>query len=226
MQICYLPRALWQAFSRRKRNRARPQPPPPRRGPFVRDVLFFSASSSTSGVAISQRRTLARSAGMAGRAAWPSNSMHLWCLGTGGLRKGERASFFLFSPSLGLGGPCLGAVMADVSFSALAGSAPVVATNSIATWPASATRSDMLEFLRFVLRLAVDLLRSRAELLAENALLRQQLIVAQRKIVGRVRWAPWERLTMALAARVIPAWRAALLLVKPATLLRWHRAGF
>jgi putative transposase len=84
----------------------------------------------------------------------------------------------------------------------------------------------MLEFLRFVLRLAVDLLRSRAELVAENALLRQQLIVAQRKVVGRVRWAPWERLTMALAARVTPAWRAALLLVKPATILRWHRDGF
>ena len=39
----------------------------------------------------------------------------------------------------------------------------------------------MLEFLRFILRLAVDLLRSRAELVAENALLRQQLIVAQRR---------------------------------------------
>lgn len=77
-----------------------------------------------------------------------------------------------------------------------------------------------------MLRLAVDLLRSRAKLVAENALLRQQLIVAQRRIVGRVRWAPWERLTMALAARITPAWRAALLLVKPATILRWHRAGF
>ena len=56
-----------------------------------------------------------------------------------------------------------------------------MATNSIATWPAYATKSDMLEFLRFILRLAVDLLRSRAELVAENALLRQQLIVAQRR---------------------------------------------
>jgi hypothetical protein len=55
---------------------------------------------------------------------------------------------------------------------------------------------------------------------------RQQLIVAQRKIVGRVRWSPWQRFAMALAARVAPAWRDAVLLVQPATLLRWHRAGF
>ena len=57
-------------------------------------------------------------------------------------------------------------------------------------------------------------------------LLRQQLIVAHRKVAGRVRWAPWQRFTIALAARVAPAWREATLLVQPATILRWHRAGF
>jgi hypothetical protein len=102
----------------------------------------------------------------------------------------------------------------------------VVATNSIAKLAASDTKGDMQDVPRFALRLALDLLRSRVELVAENALLRQQLIVAQRKIVGRVRWAPWERLTTALASRATRAWRAALLLVKPATILRWHRAGF
>ena len=56
-------------------------------------------------------------------------------------------------------------------------------------------------------------------------MLRQQLIVAERKL-GRVRWQPWQRVTMALASRVVPTWRAALLLVQPATILRWHRAGF
>ncbi len=84
----------------------------------------------------------------------------------------------------------------------------------------------MIDLLRFVVGLLVDLLRPRAKLVAENVLLRQQLIVAQRKIVGRVRWAPWQRVTMALASRVVPTWRAALLLVQPATTLRWHRAGF
>jgi putative transposase len=84
----------------------------------------------------------------------------------------------------------------------------------------------MSDLVRFVVGLVADLLRRRASLLAENALLRQQLIVAQRKITGRVRWAPWQRFTIALAARVAPAWRAAVLLVQPATILRWHRAGF
>ena len=84
----------------------------------------------------------------------------------------------------------------------------------------------MLDVVRFLVGLAADLLRSPTELVAENTLLRQQLIVAQRKIVGRVRWAPWQRFTMGLAAGVAPAWRVAVLLVRPATILRWHRAGW
>jgi len=58
----------------------------------------------------------------------------------------------------------------------------------------------MIEVLGFVVGLAADVVRRRAGLVAENALLRQQLIVAQRKIAGRVRWAPWQRFTMGLAA--------------------------
>src|SRR5207253_10654647 len=84
----------------------------------------------------------------------------------------------------------------------------------------------MIDLLRFVSGLAADLVRRHGELVAENALLRQQLIVAQRKIAGRVRWAPCQRFTIALAARVAPAWREATLLVQRATILRWHRAGF
>src|SRR3989454_7648839 len=81
-------------------------------------------------------------------------------------------------------------------------------------------------FLRLVSGLAADLGRRRVELVAENALLRQQLIVAKRKIAGRVRWTLWQRFTIVLAARVAPAWREATLLIRPATVLRWHRAGF
>jgi hypothetical protein len=84
----------------------------------------------------------------------------------------------------------------------------------------------MSDLLRFVAGFAADLLRGRAALIAENGLRRQQLIVAERKLVGRVRWAPWQRFTMALAARLVPAWRSATLLVQPATILRWHKAGF
>ena len=47
----------------------------------------------------------------------------------------------------------------------------------------------MIDLLRFLSGLAADLVRRRAELVAENAFLRQQLIVAHRKITGRARWA-------------------------------------
>jgi len=83
----------------------------------------------------------------------------------------------------------------------------------------------MMHFLRFASGLAADLVRRHAELVAENAFLRQQLIVAERKIRGRVQWAPWQRFTMALAARVAPAWREATLLIEPATNRRRFFAG-
>ena len=74
----------------------------------------------------------------------------------------------------------------------------------------------MIEFLRFASGLVADLLRSRGSLVAD-ALLRQQLIVAERKIVGRPRWRPRDRYAMALAARFAPAWRTVTMLVQPAT---------
>jgi hypothetical protein len=70
-----------------------------------------------------------------------------------------------------------------------------------------------------------DMTRTRSELLAENALLRQQLIVAARA-VKRPDLNPHERGLLALLASLLPRWRDALLLVKPKTLLRWHREGF
>jgi putative transposase len=79
--------------------------------------------------------------------------------------------------------------------------------------------------LPLVSGLVVDMARSREELIAENALLRQQLIVAVRtakrpKIVAHERW------VMVILARLVPRWRDAVLLVKPETILRWHRQGF
>jgi hypothetical protein len=83
----------------------------------------------------------------------------------------------------------------------------------------------MVDLLRFVHRLVADLLRSRAVLLAENAMLSQQRIVAERKLVGRVRWTSWQRFVMSVAVRITPTWQTVTFLVQPATVLRWHRAG-
>jgi hypothetical protein len=84
----------------------------------------------------------------------------------------------------------------------------------------------MRDVVQSVVWLIAAIFRPRAELLAENALLRQQLIAAQRKIRGRIRWTPWQRFTMGLAARLAPAWCTAVFLVRPATILRWHREWF
>ncbi|HEY8597597.1 MAG TPA: hypothetical protein VIL85_04145, partial [Thermomicrobiales bacterium] len=70
-----------------------------------------------------------------------------------------------------------------------------------------------------------DLARSRTQLLAENALLRQQLLVLHRN-VKRPAMTPMDRAFMVLLASRVPTWRQALLLVQPETLLRWHRTGF
>ncbi len=70
-----------------------------------------------------------------------------------------------------------------------------------------------------------DVVRSRAQLLAENALLRQQLLVPRRRVKRPV-VTPTDRTLLVLLAGRVRAWRQALLLVRPETLLRWHRAGF
>jgi len=70
-----------------------------------------------------------------------------------------------------------------------------------------------------------DLVRRRAQLRAEHALLRQQLLVLRRS-VKRPDVRPADRALLVLLAGRVRAWRAALLLIRPATLLRGHRAGF
>jgi putative transposase len=70
-----------------------------------------------------------------------------------------------------------------------------------------------------------DLIRSRPELIAENALLRQQLLVLRRS-VNRPRCTATDRRLLVLLASRVQAWRQALLIVQPDTLLRWHRQLF
>jgi putative transposase len=70
-----------------------------------------------------------------------------------------------------------------------------------------------------------DLARSKSELVAENAFLRQQLIILQRQ-VKRPAWTKTDRMLLVLLARIVRSWKQALVIVQPETLLRWHRQGF
>ncbi len=72
---------------------------------------------------------------------------------------------------------------------------------------------------------ARDLTRTRSELLAKNALLRQQLMVKPR-CIWRPRVHRDDRLLLLILARPCRQWRDALHLVNPETLLRWHRDLF
>jgi putative transposase len=70
-----------------------------------------------------------------------------------------------------------------------------------------------------------DLGRSKSELMAENALLRQQLIILKPQ-VKRPACSRTDRVLLVLLARVVRTWKQALFLVQPDTLLRWHRELF
>jgi putative transposase len=70
-----------------------------------------------------------------------------------------------------------------------------------------------------------DMTRGKAELLAENALLRHQLIIPRRQ-VKRPIYRKTDRLLLVLLARMVRTWKQALFLVQPETLLRWHRELF
>ncbi len=70
-----------------------------------------------------------------------------------------------------------------------------------------------------------DLARSKPQLITENLLLRQQLVVLNRS-VKRPRFTPADRGFFVLLASRLQSWKDALLIVKPETVLRWHRQGF
>ncbi len=73
--------------------------------------------------------------------------------------------------------------------------------------------------------LLLDITRSRRELIAENAFLRQQLLVVVRQ-VKRPKFRERDRFMLLGLAAMFTNWRNALLLVQPETLLRWHRDLF
>jgi putative transposase len=71
----------------------------------------------------------------------------------------------------------------------------------------------------------IDLARNKAVLLAETALLRQQLIILRRQ-VKRPTCTRTDRLLLLVLARSLRQWKQALFIVQPNTLLDWHRQAF
>ena len=84
----------------------------------------------------------------------------------------------------------------------------------------------MVAFLLFLLNLLGLAFKSTSQLAAENAALRQQVIVLQRKVRGRVQLTDSDRLFFIQLYRWFPSVLNAITIVRPETLLRWHREGF
>jgi hypothetical protein len=72
----------------------------------------------------------------------------------------------------------------------------------------------------------IGLFRSRASLQAEILTLRHQLNVLRRKSPQRLTFTSIDRLVFAGLYRLAPGVLAALKIVRPETVIRWHRAGF
>jgi hypothetical protein len=84
----------------------------------------------------------------------------------------------------------------------------------------------MLDYLRLLLDLILATARTRRALVAENVLLRQQLMVLTRPSRRRFRLRRYDRLFWVLAHRLVDGWRRHLVLVRPETVVAWHRRGW
>ena len=84
----------------------------------------------------------------------------------------------------------------------------------------------MVALLWFLLTLFASPLKSKSRLEAENAALRYQLIVLRRKVGGRVRLTNGDRLFFIQLYRWFPSVLKVITVIRPETLVRWHRAGF
>src|SRR6202790_2321685 len=84
----------------------------------------------------------------------------------------------------------------------------------------------MIGLLCFVLAVLASPFKSKIRLAAEIAALRHQLIVLRRKLRGRVQLANTDRWFLVQLYRWFPSILKVLAIIRPETLVRWHRAGF
>ena len=84
----------------------------------------------------------------------------------------------------------------------------------------------MGDLLKLIWYAVTGLLRSRAALQTEILVLRRQLNVLRRRAPKRVTVSNIDRLVFAGLYRLAPEVLDAVKILKPETIIRWHRAGF
>ena len=84
----------------------------------------------------------------------------------------------------------------------------------------------MIALLCFVLGVLVSPFKSKNRLEAENAALRYQVVMLRRMVHGRVRLTNSDRIFFVQLYRWFPSVLKVITVIRPETLVRWHRAGF
>ena len=84
----------------------------------------------------------------------------------------------------------------------------------------------MMALVCFVLAVLTSPFKSKSRLEAENAALRHQLAVLRRKLKGRAQLTNSDRWFFVQLYRCFPSIVEVLTIIRPETLVRWHRAGF
>jgi transposase InsO family protein len=84
----------------------------------------------------------------------------------------------------------------------------------------------MIALLCFFLTLLVSPFKSKSRLGAENAALRREVIIFRRKVRGRVHLTNGDRFFFVQLYRWFPSVLNIITIIRPETLVRWHRAGF
>ena len=84
----------------------------------------------------------------------------------------------------------------------------------------------MIEFLSLVAHILVSPFKTRARLEAEIILLRHQVNVLRRRLPPKPKLTVADRLLFVWLYRLFPSVLTATTIVKPETIIRWHRTGF
>src|SRR5207302_1789103 len=84
----------------------------------------------------------------------------------------------------------------------------------------------MIDLFKLILGLLASLFRSRAKLEAEILVLRQQINVLRRRASKRPHLNNTDRFLFVWLYRWFPSVLGAIAIVRPETIVRWHRAGF
>ncbi len=82
-----------------------------------------------------------------------------------------------------------------------------------------------LRLLADILHLAISMLRPARALATENLVFRRQLALYRERGIKPRRVDPATRASLAFLTRFID-WRGVVIVVRPETIIRWHRAGF